>query len=352
MKKQVVTGGTAVALALLIAACTTKKQEAPELAGPSEFGTSVTVAITPDVLPQDGASQSVITVTARDANGQPLRNVSLRAEIRVNGTTMDFGKLSARSLVTGNDGRATLVYTAPPAPSVAVDSFTIVEIVVTPLGSDFNNSAPRSASVRLVPPNVVVPPDGLQPAFTFTPTAPVDHQRVLFDASLSQAPSNNPIASYQWSFGDGGTASGRTATHEFNTPGTYIVSLTITDAYGRSASTSQILNVSAGVNPTATFAFSPTDPLPGVQVNFNASASRAAPGRTIVSYSWDFGDGKPGASGPVVSHTYTAFGNYTVTLVVTDDAGRTGVVSQGIPVQLPDAGVTAPARKKGGTLPR
>ena len=47
--------------------------------------------VTRTSLPQDGASQSLVTVTARDANAQPLRNVTLRAETRVDGTPVDFG---------------------------------------------------------------------------------------------------------------------------------------------------------------------------------------------------------------------------------------------------------------------
>jgi PKD repeat protein len=350
MKHRFFTRRLVIALAALAAACTTTKQEAPDFSGPSEFSTSVVVSISPDVLPQDGASQSVITMTARDANGQPLRNVSLRAEIRVDGTPTDLGSLSARSVVTGSDGRATIVYTAPSSPEIAVDPFTIVEIVVTPLGSDFNNTQSRSASMRLVPTGRVAPPDGLRPAFTFTPSNPSDHQRVLFDASNSEAPVNNPIASYSWSFGDGGTGTGRTATHDYSFPGTYIVTLTITDGFGRSASTSQSLTVGAGVGPTASFTFSPTDPVPGSTVNFNGSSSRPAPGRTIVSYAWDFGDGTSG-TGVQTSHRYPVLGNFTVTLVVTDDAGRTGVASQTIPVKFPEeAAVVAPTQKKGGTL--
>jgi PKD repeat protein len=326
-----------------------KKSEAPDWAGPSEYGTSITVSITPDVLEQNGASQSVVTVMASDPNGQPVRNLALRAETLVNGSNFDFGTLSARTIVTGSDGRATLVYTAPPAPSVATDPFTIVVISVTPLGSDFGNTAPRSASVRVVPPGVLTPPDGLVPAFTFTPTNPTDHQRVLFDASTSQAPANNPIATYSWSFGDGHTATGQTVTHDYSAAGTYVVTLTLIDGYGRSASRSQTLNVGAGVNPTAAFTFSPTEPLPNTTVFFNASTSRAAPGRSIVSYVWDFGDGSPAASGVQTSHFYRA-GSFTVTLVVTDDAGRVGVASQTVPVEIPEEESTAPGLKKGGTL--
>ena len=148
-----------------------KNQEAPPLTGPSELGTSISVGVAPDVLTQDGGSQSLVTVIAYDKNGKPLRNVSLRSEIVVGGVIADFGTLSARSIVTGTDGRATLVYTAPAAPAgPAVDNGTTVSISVTPLGTDYANSLARFATIRLVPSGVVVPPDGLQPYFTLSPS--------------------------------------------------------------------------------------------------------------------------------------------------------------------------------------
>jgi chitodextrinase len=333
----------------MLSGCTMKSQEAPDLAGPSEYATAISISLSPDVLEQNGFSQSVVTVTARDADAQPIRNLQMRAGIVLDGVPQDFGSLSARSIVTGADGRATIVYTAPPPPADLVDTFTIIDITVIPIGTDYGNTTTRTASLRLVPPGgVIAPPDGLQPAFTFTPTAPQDHQRVLFDASISQAPANNPIVSYSWSFGDGGSGSGRTATHEFDRPGTYIVQLTVADQHGRTARVSQSLSVVPGVNPTASFAFSPTDPIPGTTVFFNAAASRAAPGRTIVSYRWDFGDGASG-SGVTASRLYPTAGSYTVTLVVTDDAGRTAVASQTVPVKFPEEEEesVAPARKKG-----
>lgn len=348
MKHQI-PAAAALFAAITLAGCTMESQEPPELGGPSEFGTSIAVAVSPDLLTQDGASQSVVTVTARDPNGGPVRNLPLRAEIRVGGTIVDFGSLSARSIVTGADGRATFVYTAPPAASPAVDTFTIVDIAVVPVGSDFANSVSRVASLRLVPPGIVLPPDGLRPAFTFSPTAPQDHQSVIFDASTSQAPVNNPIASYSWNFGDGDTANGRTVTHEYDSAGTFVVTLTVSDAYGRTATAMQNVSVNPGLDPTASFTFSPTDPLPGATVFFNASASRAAPGRRIVSYRWDFGNGGTG-SGSTASRVYPTIGTYTVTLTVTDDAGRRNVASQTVQVALPEEDLMAPGVLKGGTL--
>jgi len=307
-----------------------KDQEAPPLTGPSEFGTSVTVQVTPDVLQQDGASQSVITVTVHNATGRPASGVPLRAEIRVNGQSVDFGALSARSIVTGSDGRATFVYTAPFV-SASVES--LVDIVVTPIGSNYANAVPRNATIRLVPTGVVLPPSGLNPAFTFSPQTPSQGQGVFFDASTSAAPSNNPITQYRWDFGDGGSGTGSTSTHAFSNSGTYFVRLTVSDAAGRSASATQTVTVGAGTVPTASFTFGPTPARANIPVNFNGTGSTAAAGRTIVSYRWEYGDGSPTESGAQVAHAFAAAGVYTVTLTVTDDVGRSHTTNRTVTVQ-------------------
>jgi len=314
----------AVTAALASVSCTTRNQEAPPLTGPSEYGTSITITVSPDVLTQDGASQSLVTITARDHNGNLLRNQAVRAEIFLDGERVDFGSLSARNLVTDNNGQATLVFTAPASPGgPSVDTGTVVQIVVTPVGSDFGNTMARRASIRLVPPGSVAPPDGLQPRFTFTPASPEEHQDVFFNASSSTSTPNNPISTYTWTFGDGAAGSGPQATHEYNSAGVYHVTLTITDGFGRSAQTSNTVIVSAAAVPTAAFVFSPTEPRVNTQVNFNGSASSAnTPGRTVARYTWDFGDGSPlETTGPTTSHVFTRVGTFRVTLVVTDDAG-------------------------------
>jgi hypothetical protein len=335
MRQDILQRATVIAL-VAVSACTMKKQETPELAGPSEFGTAITVTVTPDVITQDGVSQSIVSATARGPNGEAIPNVPLRAEIRVNNTPTDFGALSARNLVTGPDGRATLVYTAPAGPSgLTVDEFTIVDIGITPIGSNFGNSVTRFASLRLVPRGTIVVPSNLQPAFTFTPSDPDERQAVLFDASLSTAPPNNPIVSYTWDFDDGTTASGRSVGHAFNVADTYIVTLTVADALGRAAQTSQTLTVRPSAAPTANFVFSPSEPTAGSLVTFNGLTSTAAAGRRIVGYSWDFGDpnDRNAGSGPQTQHRYAIAGGYNATLTVTDDIGRTASIAQTVEVK-------------------
>jgi PKD repeat protein len=329
-------GAVTAGLALAITACTVHKTETPPLTGPSELGTSFTIQASPDVLTQDGASQSLVTVTARNNNGQPVPNLSFRADISVGGVITDFGRLSAKNLVTDGSGRATLVYTAPPAPALIVGNGTTVDIQITPIGSNFDNTNPRFASIRLVPPGVIP-----APVSPFVPSFPVGSpsigDNVIFTATVTDpahgnADVTNQIASFQWSFGDGGTASGQSVTHVFTRVGTFPVTLTITDSLGRTNFVTQSITVGQGQLPTATFVVSPAAPVVNQTINFNASGSTAAPGHVITDYAWTFGDGTS-AGGAIVTHSYSQAGTFTVTLQVTDEVGRkSSLISQTITV--------------------
>ena len=71
--------------------------------------------------------------------------------------------------------------------------------------------------------------------------------------------------------------------------------------------------------PVAVASASPTSGVVPLTVSFDGSGSADADG-TIVSYTWNFGDGAS-ASGITVSHTYTTPGGYTARLTVTDNQG-------------------------------
>jgi len=65
---------------------------------------------------------------------------------------------------------------------------------------------------------------------------------VRFDASASYDP-DGKIASWEWDFGDGGTAEGEVVDHTFTTPGNYTVILTVTDDSGAQAVASRTVTV-------------------------------------------------------------------------------------------------------------
>ena len=326
---------TALLVAIAVAAgagCTVDKQDTPQLSGPSELGLSVTLSADPDTLRQDGAAQSKITVKALDSNGQPSKQpVTVRLDIAVNGLLADFGQLSGKNLVTGGDGTATAYYTAPLAPADPVDTQTVVQVLATPVGTDYSSATSRSVSIRLVPPGVILPPNGTPvPSFTFAPSTPLSKVDVVFDASRS-TDSDGRIVSYAWNFGDGEQGSGVVVKHDFNTLGTYTVTLTVTDDRGQSASLSKNVAVAATLDPKADFVISPESPKANEKVYFNGATSTAGIGRTIVRYDWDFGSGSQD-SGMLASFTYTKAGTYTVVLTVTDDAGNKGSTSKTVTI--------------------
>jgi PKD repeat protein len=236
-----VVAGVALAGSL---SCTTRT-DAPGLAGPSELATSITIYASPDVLSQDGEARSQVTIQVRDPRNQPVVNLPIRLDTSGNGVAVDVGQLSANQVVTGTDGRATASYTAPNVPRVAADALSLVTIYATPIGTNAAGATPRSVTIRLTSPTVVVPPSNPpKAAFTFSPRDPAGAQWVYFNASDSTGA--NPITTYAWDFGDGtGIASGVTLSHQFagcstsltNTiPQTFLVRLTVTDSTGQSAS--------------------------------------------------------------------------------------------------------------------
>jgi PKD repeat protein len=78
------------------------------------------------------------------------------------------------------------------------------------------------------------------------------------------------------------------------------------------------------VAPTARFTVSPPTPEAKQVVSFDGTTSTSNDaGGYIIGYSWDFGDSSSAGTGATPTHTYAASGSYTVTLTVTDDAGKT-----------------------------
>jgi PKD repeat protein len=159
---------------------------------------------------------------------------------------------------------------------------------------------------------------------------------VEFDASAT-TDADGTIASYAWNFGDGSTGSGVNPTHVYAAGGTVTVTLVVTDNEGATATVSHDITVSpANVAPSASFTSSPS----GLTVNLDASAS-ADPDGTIAGYDWDFGDGTPHATTVAASHTYAVAGDYTVTLIVTDNDGASATTSQVVTVTRPNGAPTA-----------
>ena len=317
------------------AACTVQQADpGPAPFGPSDFALSIGLTANPDSISQDGSSQSLIVVTAQDSTGAPNPGVVIRLDTEIGGIIQDVGRLSARTIVTGTDGRATAVFTAPPSSPLAGGAGNFVTIIATPSGTNTQALVSRTAEIRLIPPGVILPPAGSPTAkFTVTPTPVVVGVSATFDGSASEPGIGaSRIDSYSWNFGDGDTAAGARVGHRFDAAGTYLVTLTVTNDRGISASTSQSVTVQAAGEPQAVFTVSPDEISVGETAFFNASTSTAADGRTITSYQWDFGDGTQG-TGASPQHVYATANTYTVTLTVRDDLGQEDSATQSVTIE-------------------
>ena len=139
------------------------------------------------------------------------------------------------------------------------------------------------------------------------------------------------IASYSWTFGDGGTSTVQNPSHSYAAAGSYTVTLTVTDNQGATNSVSHSVTVTAANQPPVA-AFSSS--CNALTCNFTSTSSD--PDGSIASYSWTFGDGGTStAQNP--SHTYAAGGTYTVTLRVTDNQGaQSTTTSKTVTVTAPN----------------
>ncbi len=149
-----------------------------------------------------------------------------------------------------------------------------------------------------------------------------------FDASDS-SDLDGSIVTYSWDFGDGTTATGVTATHTYTNSGICTVTLTVTDDDGASDSVTSTVNI-ANQAPVGLFTANTTELTENQGIRFDASESYDLDG-TIVSYSWDFGDGTT-ATGVTAGHNYVEEGDYTITLVVADNEGATDSTTENVSV--------------------
>ncbi len=150
------------------------------------------------------------------------------------------------------------------------------------------------------------------------PTSGVAPLSVVFTGSATGGTS--PYG-YNWSFGDGGTSTVQDPQHTFTAAGQYTVTLLVRDASGVTASASVTVSVSGPVSAHA----SATPASGGIPLTVLFSGS-AAGGTPPYAYVWYFGDGGS-SSLQNPDHTYTAVGNYTARLTVTDSIGNSASFS-------------------------
>lgn len=200
--------------------------------------------------------------------------------------------------VYSSGGRFNVTLTVTDDDGASSDAFTTVEVAAANVAPVANAGGPYAGTIA----------------------APL-----TFDGSNSTDTDGN-IVSWDWSFGDGGTAAGASVTHAYTSAGTFTVTLTVTDNGGLTDTATTTATISdMSLLPVA----DPGGPYSGFvneAVSLDGSGSTDPDGGAIQSWSWDFGDGNTG-TGATPTHIYLADGIYPVQLTVTDDEGQVSAVA-------------------------
>ena len=301
----------------------------------------MTLTVTDDAGETNSVSTTVIVASA--ANQSPVANpggpyngtVGVTVQFNGSGSSDPDGSIASYNWDFGNGATSTSV--TPSTTYTEAGTFNVTLTVTD------NAGATNSVSTTVVIVAAANQQPVANPGGPYNGTAGI---AVQFNGATSSDP-DGTIASYNWDFGNGTTGVGATPSTTYTEAGTFNVTLTVTDNAGatNSASTTAVIGaVIVNQQPVADSG-GPYSGTVGVVVTFDGSSS-SDPDGTIVSYSWDFGNGTIG-TGATPGNTYTEEGTFDVTLTVTDNIGATNSMSTTVDIvasgnQLPIANPGGP----------
>jgi PKD domain-containing protein len=250
----------AVILGLFVAhaGCGLDGVEIPELDGPSELATAVTLTASPDLITADGFSTSLVTATVRGPNGEPIAGRDIFFSIAdASGRTADIGELRSTTTGTGvgtgvvvrtnAQGVAAVVYEAPARTDATANQQ--IRVTARPLGTDASSARYRSVNIELRSAEPRLFPertDNALPVCGFavqatgksacTGSSPSVVCAVPINTSvLFQSTAFDPdgtIVRYFWAFGNGKNAENPDVSTSYSFAATYTVFHLVTDNNG------------------------------------------------------------------------------------------------------------------------
>ncbi|MBA3823653.1 MAG: PKD domain-containing protein [Ktedonobacterales bacterium] len=176
------------------------------------------------------------------------------------------------------------------------------------------------------------------------------------DVSRLPTPINVGAFTWHWDFGDGSRALGYALTHTYQSPGTYVIHVKVTQGTQQDLAalsdfdSAQVTVVPQRLSqpPTATARSSARYVQVMHAVTYSVTTARAFDGSPL-TYTWNFGDNTT-ATGSTVTHTFTQVGDGDVALIVQDGRGTRSVVTLPVTIvaEVPVVHVTASTRQLAG----
>ena len=277
------------------------------------------------------ASTISYTVVVTDANGC-INAASMSVTVNPLPVPAISGNnticFSAITTLTASGGAAYLWNTNATTASISVSPPATITYTVVVI------SANSCTAVATMP--VTVNP---LPVPLFTAPAVCQNNLTLFTDQSTTA--SGVITNWNWNFGDGNTSTTQSPTNLYSTPGTFTVTLIVTNSFG----CVDTLQQSVVVYPVPIASFSATIVCLGSTTNFTDLTTISS--GTIIAWNWNFGDPNSGPNNlsniQHPSHTYTASGTFNVLLTaMSSDSCPNTTNLLVIVLPLPVASFTAP----------
>ena len=236
---------------------------------------------------------------------------------------------------TGTDSSQATAITAAHS-YAAAGTDTVLVMVTDKDGGAGTAKAPVTVTATNHPPTAA--PGG--------PYSGAEGAAVSFTGTGSSDPDGDALT-YAWSFGDGGTGTGATPSHTYADNGSYVVTLTVTDAHGAASAPVTTGATIANVAPTVNAAASQTATA-GTAVTLSATFSDPGVNDRPWTYTFAWGDGSAPTTGSTTSqasaisatHTFSAAGSAVVQVTVADKDGGAGSGTTTVTINQPVASVT------------
>lgn len=211
-----------------------------------------------------GAYPNVIAVGALDSNKARASYSDGGSQLDVmapgtgvistyNSATNAYATMSGTSMATPHvaGAIALALSCAPSATPAQVTSalYSTADDLGTPgFDTAYGNGLARADKLVIALCGAGPPPPNRNPVASFTANG-AGPLGVTVNGASSTDPDGDTLT-YSWTFGDGGTATGATATHTYAAAGPQTIGLTVDDGRGGSNSTSQVFTVVADPDPS------------------------------------------------------------------------------------------------------